>query len=1209
MNPRAPMNVPIKGRVIARESPNCSMLATPTATESQPRPLEWTGSVVAHPDEMSCLHHLIEEQVRRTPHEVALVFEEQRLTYDDLNRRAQKLALHLSSIGAGPDVLVGLLLDRSIEVVVGVLGILKAGAAYLPIDAAYPEDRIAFMLVDAKAKLLVTQTSLLHKLEARAAKAVCLDSFDWSALPNTVQDSASCLPENLAYVIYTSGSTGRPKGVGIEHRNIVNYVLGVSKTLQLEPKMNHATVSTIAADLGNTVIFPALTTGGCLHVISQKRAESQPLLAEYFQRERIDVLKIVPSHLAALQDGKSPEKVMPRKRLILGGEASRLDWIEKLRALSPGCEIYNHYGPTETTVGVLTYHVEKELPATRSGTLPLGRPLPNSRVYILDENGKSAPVGIEGELYIGGAGVTRGYLNRPDLTSEKFVSDPFGKDAEARMYRTGDLARWLPDGSIEFCGRIDDQVKIHGYRIELGEIAEALREQNGVKDAIVMAVDDGSGNKQLVAYVIPKRARQPLWGRRNLYWLPDGSPVVHLNTNSTDSRFNEIFVRQEYVQHGITIHDGACIVDASADIGLFAVFASRLARNVKLFCFESDPAAFACLKTNAEAWSAAAQCLPYGLAHETKSAEDAFFEALSGSSDLSDDIEELKHSGSDRQSESLDAMLSGQIGQSSNVSPDNSQPLLVILQAHGISQVDLFKIDIKEGLEILEELTAQEWSMISNIVVRVRSREHLESVTALLVQHQYKVLAESSSFSGETQTSYVYAIRPADGVSARISEKTVTVPLHSLASLDDEILTPVALRNNLKKRLPQYMIPVAFVLMEKFPLTANGKLDRKAFPAITHETPQLSPDFISPRTKVEKTLAKIWMDLMKIEQIGINDDFFELGARSLMAVRAVSQIREKFGVDLPLATLLQTPTIASLATKLGDQQWVPSWSLLVPMRPEGTRPPLFLFHAHGGNIIEYHALVQHLEKDQPVYAFQAKGLNGEPVESTSVERMASAFVEELKQFQAEGPYFLAGFCLGGLLALEVAQQLTEQGKEVALVAMIQSIAPEARRFKPSVLGPQRWWYRAKKRISVEMDNLAYGGRAYFVQRSRDVLERSLMRTKIKLDRMMGNRPRDPSRLSRLYIFESLGMAHKKAMDAYKARPYDGNAVVFRASKQLSGLMVDEWLGWRPLLRGNFEICEVPGHQQNLMLEPNVQRVATELSARLKAVQQKHRDNL
>ncbi len=287
------------------------------------------------------------------------------------------------------------------------------------------------MLGDAKAKLLVTQTSLSQRLPAGVAQAICLDLFDWSDQQSLPQEAFPCSSANLAYVIYTSGSTGRPKGVGIEHRNIVNYVLGVSETLDFQPGMNHAMVSTVAADLGNTVIFPALTTGGCLHIISQERAESQSMLSDYFERERIDVLKIVPSHLAALQSGRNPERVMPRRRLILGGEASRLDWIERLRTLSPSCGIYNHYGPTETTVGVLTFHVEPNLPTTRSGTLPLGRPLPNSRTYVLDENRQPVPVGVDGELYIGGSGVTRGYLNRPELNVEKFVPDPFSPDTNA----------------------------------------------------------------------------------------------------------------------------------------------------------------------------------------------------------------------------------------------------------------------------------------------------------------------------------------------------------------------------------------------------------------------------------------------------------------------------------------------------------------------------------------------------------------------------------------------------------------------------------------------------------------------------------------------------------------------------------------------------------------------------------------------------------
>jgi amino acid adenylation domain-containing protein/FkbM family methyltransferase len=1206
----------VDGRAIAL-GPDQSTSTLPAVADAERQQLlvDWNNTAVAYPEKNLCLHQLIEEQVRRTPNQVALVFEQQRLTYDDLNRRASQLAFHLRSLGAGPDVLVGLFVERSLEMVIGMLGILKAGAAYLPIDPAYPQERIAFMLGDAKARLVVTQTSLLGSLTTGVAQTVCLDSLAWDDLQSVPQNAPPYDSANLAYVIYTSGSTGRPKGVGIEHRNIVNYVLGVSERLQLQPGMNQATVSTIAADLGNTVIFPALTTGGCLHVISQERAESQAMLSDYFKRERIDVLKIVPSHLAALQSGRNPERVMPRSRLILGGEASRLDWIERLRVFSPGCEIYNHYGPTETTVGVLTYHVGPQLPSTRSGTLPLGRPLPNSRIYILDESGQPVPVGVEGELHIGGSGVTRGYLNRPELTAEKFVPDHFSPDPDGRMYGTGDLARYLPDGNIEFCGRIDDQVKIHGYRIELGEIAGALREQRGVRDALVLASEDGSGTKQLIAYVVPKRASQPLWGNKTLYWLPDGSPVSHLNKNETDSMYNEIFVRQAYLRHGIAIHDGDCIVDVGANIGLFTVFASRLERNLRILCFEPDPAAYMCLSANAEAWGTAVQCLPYGLARESKSAEASFFEALSGSSGPYDDAaterEAARNHVSNEQIESRNERFAEEVGESSDVSLDagtkSAQPrsLSSVITAEGIERIDLLRINVEESeLDVLQELSPDDWSKIRQLVVRVDHRENLESITTLLEQHRYEVLAEHNSSLSETQPSYVYAIRPVAG-SRLVRQQTADAHLRSLSSLDEEILAPAALRRNLKERLPHYMVPAAFVLMEKFPLTSNGKTDRKALPTFVHETTQRSQDFVSPRTEIEKTLAAIWTDLLKIEHIGVHEDVFDLGAHSLMAVRAVSQIREAFEVELPLATLMEAPTIASLAKILGDKQWVPSWSLLVPVRQQGTRPPFFLFHAHGGNVLEYHALVQHMEKDQPVYAFQARGLNGELVENTSVGEMARAFVEELRQFQPEGPYFLGGFCLGGLLALETAQQLTAQGQEVALVVMIQSMPLDARRCRPSASLLQRWWYRTKKRISLEVDNLSYGGKTYFLHRCRDLWDRSLARTAIAIDNIRGNRPVDRSRLSRLYIFEALGIEHKKAMAKYVPRPYGGDTLVFRASKQLLGLMADEWLGWRRILHGNFELCEVPGHQQNLMLEPNVRGLALALDGRLKAAQQRH----
>lgn len=878
--------------------------------------LDWNNTAVAYPQMGLCLHQLIEEQAQRTPHQVALVFEQQRLTYEQLNRRASQLAFHLRSLGAGPDVTIGLLVERSLDVVIGMLGILKAGSAYLPIDPTYPQDRITFMLGDSQAKVLVTQSGLVDRVPAGIAQTVCLESLDWSSLQSLPQEPVLCGSENLAYVIYTSGSTGRPKGVGIEHRNIVNYVLGVSERMRLEPGMNHATVSTIAADLGNTVIFPALTTGGCLHVISQKRAESQALIADYFEREKIDVLKIVPSHLAALQSGKNPERVMPRRRLIVGGEASRLDWIERLRLMSPECEIYNHYGPTETTVGVLTYHVGAQLPSTRTGTLPLGRPLPNSRVYVLDETGQPVPAGVEGELFIGGSGVTRGYLNRPELTTEKFLVDPFSPNAAGRMYRTGDLARYLPDGNVEFCGRIDDQIKIHGYRIELGEIAEALREQMGVKEALVLAREDGAGNKQLVAYVVPKRASQPLWGNKTLYFLPDGSPVAHLSKKETDSLYDEIFVQQVYLRNGITIKEGDCVVDIGANIGLFSVFASRLERNLRLFSFEPNSAAFACLGANAEAWGAAVKCLPYSLIQESESAEESFFRALSGSSE-SDEEAAIKHTAAEI---SANDRFAEEIDKSSDVLPvtetkPEPQTLSDAISAEGIESIDLLRLNVEgRELELLQELGPHDWSAIRQLVARLNHRENVESIKALLQERGYDVLLEDRASAGETCT-FVYAIRPS-AASRLVRQPSANAHVRVLPAPDQDILTPAALRTELKGRLPQYMVPAAFVLLESFPLTSNGKIDRKALPTFSHEATQLSHDFVGPRTEAEKALAAIWSELLKVESVGVNDNFFDLGGHSLLAIKVVSRIRDVFEVDLPAQILFENSTIAELAKLL-----------------------------------------------------------------------------------------------------------------------------------------------------------------------------------------------------------------------------------------------------------------------------------------------------
>ena len=878
------------------------------------------------------LHRLIEDQVRRTPGHAAIAFEGRVLTYTELNRRADALAIRLVELGIGPDVLVALLVPRSLEMVVGILAILKAGGAYLPIDARHPTARVNFVLDDAQPTVLLTESTLLENLPHTIPSTICLDTFDWSG-SRSMSANVGVTAEHLAYVIYTSGSTGQPKGVCIEHRNIVNYVLGVSERFQFERGMQHALVSTVAADLGNTVLFPSLATGGCLHVISEERAESGSLLGDYFARERIDVLKIVPSHFSALQTGGKPEQLMPRQRLILGGEASRPEWLGQLRALRPECEIFNHYGPTETTVGVLTYHVDGPPPASAS-TVPLGRPLPNNFVRIVDGDGAIVPIGDAGELCVSGAGVGRGYLNRPEQTAEKFILDPHPAHGSwSRIYRTGDRARYLPDGNVEFLGRIDDQIKLHGNRIEPAEIERALRETPGVREAIVVPRPNDAGALRLVAYLVPSQLNQPLWNNASLHVLPDGSAVAHLNKNETEYIYHEIFALQAYLRHGITVNDGDVIVDAGANIGLFTVFMNRIARNLTTLAFEPNPAAFACLDANARAYGSGVTCLPFGLSYEDKSADLTSFAGLSLLSgfyaDAATEREVVRAYVLNQQADSSDTdRIAAEVGdliderlQSATVAAQ-LRTLSGVIAARGIGQIDLLKINVeKSELDVLHGLSESDWPKIRQLVIEVDTEANLRPIVSLLTDHGFDVAVEQDDLLKRTHLCYVYAIRQSDERAQLVRHQFPGAHVRPLPPADENIVTAATVRRHLKERLPHYMIPAGFVLMERLPLTANGKIDRQALPS-TSEPSTAGRSFEPPRTETERTLAAIWSELLHVQDIGVNDDFFDLGGQSLMAIRTVARIRDTFAVDISLRNVFEQPTLGGLAELIDGLSWV-----------------------------------------------------------------------------------------------------------------------------------------------------------------------------------------------------------------------------------------------------------------------------------------------
>ena len=441
-----------------------------------------------------CIHHLFEEQVRQRPTATAVVFESQHLTYFDLNRYANKVAHYLQKKGVKPDDLVGIFLYRSIEMLVGILGILKSGGAYVPLDPILPKERIAFMLEDAQLSVLLTHRHLLENLPHYGREVVFLDEEETFASESEKNTISEVTPENLAYVIYTSGSTGRPKGVMVQHCGVSNMVLAQVKFFNVRPESRILQFYSFVFDASVFETFMALLTGATLFLETRDTLMQGPALANLLREEGITSIQLPPSVLELL-----PSENFPALEVVMvGGEVYPPDLVARWAV---GRRLFNVYGPTETTVWATVYERIDDRPK-----LPIGQPIPNTQIYILDDNQQPVPVGVAGEICIGGVGLARSYLNQPDLTAEKFIPNPFSDQPGARLYRTGDLGRYLPDGNIEFLGRIDHQVKIRGFRIELGEIEWALQSHPSVREAVVVAREDGSGEKQLVAYLVLEEA-------------------------------------------------------------------------------------------------------------------------------------------------------------------------------------------------------------------------------------------------------------------------------------------------------------------------------------------------------------------------------------------------------------------------------------------------------------------------------------------------------------------------------------------------------------------------------------------------------------------------------------------------------------------------------------------------------------------------------
>ncbi|WP_344447002.1 amino acid adenylation domain-containing protein, partial [Kitasatospora nipponensis] len=460
---------------------------------------EWNDTAVEVPGS-SLVCELFAARVAGSPGAVAIVADGESVSYAELDERANRLANYLVAQGVGPESVVGLALPRGVEMIAAILAVWKAGAGYLPIDAAQPADRLAFLLRDSGAVLLLTDEETLGDMPAGKVRLVVLDGSLMSvhlAMASVSAPRVLVDPRGLAYVIYTSGSTGVPKGVAVTHGALANYVASVPGRVGFgEPGGRYALLQAQVTDLGNTVVFASLATGGELHVLPEGAVTDPAAVAGYLAEHRIDFLKAVPSHVAAL----GVANVVPARSLVLGGEAASPALVGELLAAAGDCAVFNHYGPTETTIGVATTRL------VAGEVVPVGTPIANTRFYVLDERMAPVAPGVVGELYVAGAGLARGYVKRAGLTAERFVADPFGAGDGGRLYRTGDRAKWTVDGQVVFLGRADDQVKVRGYRIEPGEVQTALLTHPEIAQAAVIAREDQPGDVRLVAYVVPAEA-------------------------------------------------------------------------------------------------------------------------------------------------------------------------------------------------------------------------------------------------------------------------------------------------------------------------------------------------------------------------------------------------------------------------------------------------------------------------------------------------------------------------------------------------------------------------------------------------------------------------------------------------------------------------------------------------------------------------------
>lgn len=904
----------------------------------------WNQTKKAYPPTL-CLHQLFEHQVTKTPDTIALHFEGASLTYKVLNQHANQLAKVLQKWKVGPEVLVGICAERSLEMVIGLIAILKAGGAYLPLDPEYPRERLAFLLEDAHISVLLVQKHLVALLPDHTATVIYLDTNKDRVSHASQQNcESSVTADNLVYVMYTSGSTGKPKGVMNTHRGLYNRLQWMQRAYYLTETDHVLQKTPFSFDVSVWEFFWPLMTGARLILSQPGGHRDSAYLLQIIQTQSISILHFVPSMMRIFLEERDLELCWSLRMVISSGEALTFDLQERFFTRLQAA-LHNLYGPTEASIDVTAWSCKPHYPS--SGIVPIGYPIANIKIYLLDAQLRLVPIGLPGELYISGVGIARGYLNRPELTAERFVPDPFGNATGSRLYATGDIARYKPTGDIEYLGRSDSQIKLHGLRIELGEIEAHLRAHAAVQDAVVLMQESTSNSKKLSAYIVPD-LQQASVVRRWLHYeqkglpaaiyrhiLPNGMAIASLNKNETDFLYKEIFVERGYLRHGITLHPGACIFDVGANIGLFTLFVSQQCQNATIFSFEPIPAISAVLQMNIDIYDLPATPFTCGLSKESGQETFTYYPHISIlSGRFADSTEEREVINSFLRNSQTDSTI---ISALSNTVTDelltehlNSESvscqlktLSQVIHEHHVQQIDLLKIDVeKSELDVLSGIQADDWEKIKQIVIEVyNSNTQCQQVVTLLQEHDYDVVVEQDQMLQSTSLYNIYALRRSQkhGVANLIPSNYETYSDTKWHwNNTDQLLYDI--RSTLREHLPEYMVPTNFILIETLPLTTNGKVDQKRLSLLEHTRSTLDEADIAmekelpaPRNPIEQSLLTIWMDVLDRKHLSIFDNFYEIGGDSLQAILITVRVQETFMTKISLQRLFETPTLAGQA--------------------------------------------------------------------------------------------------------------------------------------------------------------------------------------------------------------------------------------------------------------------------------------------------------